>query len=1170
VKLLTQNPSTRFAAASTRSREQPKNVPVKNPPPASFSFFIGLALLTLVVWPDNARATIRPVTSLNDDGGVNTLRGLIGASGNGDTINFSVAGTITLTNGELSIIHSLTFIGPGPASLTISGNNTSRVFDIGAGTTNSISDLRIANSTDYNGGGILNEGVLTVNNCTLSANAVRDHGGGIDNFGTLQLNNCTISGNRTGAYGGGIYNVGTLTANNCTISGNASGFNDGGGIYNVGTLTANNCTVSGNTASLDGGGIYQAGGMILHNTLIAGNTRFSGSQDVKGPVTSQGHNLIGNTNGSSGWVGSDLLSVNPLLGLLQDNGGPTFTMALSGNPISAAIDAGDDLVIDYPDFISTDQRGYPRKRGAHVDIGAYEVYAPETIFVTNTNDSGSGSLRRAIQDATSFGGDSVAFAGNVTGSIVLTSGELQIDKYLNIIGPTATALTISGNHSTRVFHISVGYYADPIKLSNLTIANGNTAGPGAGIFNETGTALLLNNCTISGNTSGDSGGGIANNGLIALTNCTVSGNHAVAGGGLDNYCGTLNLWCCTVASNSASTCGGFYNYPTVCSYAQISGTLIADNTSSTGPDILGSFTSAGYNLIGKTNGLTDGLGGVNQLGSIASPLDPKIGPLQNNGGPTFTHALLAGSPAINSGNSFGVTADQRGNLRPLCDAIVSGGDGSDIGAYEYQICPTNLTVVNTNDGGAGSLRQAIVDVESGGLIRFASNVTGMITLSSGELLLNKNLNIYGPGATTLAISGNSASRVFDITNVIVNIAGVTIRDGVISGGFVGTGQDHSGAGILNYGLLGLTGCEILNNSVTGGRGASNSGRGGNGEGAGIANFNTLSLNNCYVHDNTANGGGGGTGSGNGGNGYGGGIYNISNLTVTASTISSNTVAGGGHGSGTGFGINGTSFGGGIASFSGVVSNNTSTIAHNTAHGYGGGVVNYSPATFVAVGCTISGNAANLDSNGSGGIGGGIYRNSGVGNLADTIVAANTAVTSSPDLAGSFTTSGYNLIGISDGSSGFVNGSSHDFVGTQASPYAPVLGALADNGGTTPTMALLTGSPAIDQGHSPGLLTDQRGRSRTFDFASIVNATGGDGSDIGAFELNLPILNMARTANNVVLSWLASDTGYTLQFKTNITPSVTWSNVSGAPVIIGDLNFVTNSAAGGKKFYRLAK
>lgn len=77
-----------------------------------------------------------------------------------------------------------------------------------------------------------------------------------------------------------------------------------------------------------------------------------------------------------------------------------------------------------------------------------------------------------------------------------------------------------------------------------------------------------------------------------------------------------------------------------------------------------------------------------------------------------------------------------------------------------------------------------------------------------------------------------------------------------------------------------------------------------------------------------------------------------------------------------------------------------------------------------------------------------------------------------------------------------------------------------------------------------------------------------GSDIGAFELSVPRLSIITIATNVLLSWSTNDSGYTLETKTNLDPSVNWSNVPGTPAIVGDQYTVTNGPAAGKKFYRL--
>ena len=193
-------------------------------------------------------------------------------------------------------------------------------------------------------------------------------GGALFNVGSLTIVTSTFSGNGgPGAYGGAVRNDGVLSVEQSTFSGNRADL--GGAIYNVGTLILNHSTLSGNIAVEDGGGIDSGGTLIARNTIFAGNTVDTGlGLDLYGVLTSLGHNLIGNARGGSGFVSSDLLNVNPLLGPLQNNGGPTQTMALL--PGSPAIAAGDPT--DAPEY---DQRGpgFPRLVDGQIDIGAFEV-----------------------------------------------------------------------------------------------------------------------------------------------------------------------------------------------------------------------------------------------------------------------------------------------------------------------------------------------------------------------------------------------------------------------------------------------------------------------------------------------------------------------------------------------------------------------------------------------------------------------------------------------------------------------------------------------------------------------------------------------------------------------------------------------------------------------------
>ena len=196
-------------------------------------------------------------------------------------------------------------------------------------------------------------------------------GGGISNNGStasLTLNNSTVSGNVASSGGGGISNNGsggTITLTNVTVTGNTAGSGGGGIFAFAGTLALTNVTVSDNTGTAGSGGISNVGAAVtLVNTIGANNL----GGDCSGAITSLGHNLDG--DGSCGLSGpGDLSGVDPILGPLADNGGPTFTHALL--PASMAIHAGDDTAAP-----ATDQRGFPRFGPS--DIGAFEVQPVST------------------------------------------------------------------------------------------------------------------------------------------------------------------------------------------------------------------------------------------------------------------------------------------------------------------------------------------------------------------------------------------------------------------------------------------------------------------------------------------------------------------------------------------------------------------------------------------------------------------------------------------------------------------------------------------------------------------------------------------------------------------------------------------------------------------------
>jgi hypothetical protein len=374
------------------------------------TMLLGVCLLPLVGSEALAQSTCT-VDRLTDGGAGQELRGdlrycmALAQSGVADTIEFEVTGTIRLTGFFLSV-PSVAIVGPGSGLLTVQQTAQDRIFDVRSDASAYISGLTVTGGQAVGGGGgIANSGSLTLDHCLVSHNSTRfgNRGGGILNVSgaDLTIEYSTISDNSVGpaigALGGGIYNEGNLTVFSSTIFGNILqsydefGFAAGGGIYSYSSAMAVvvNSTVSGNGAfagpgSENGGGIAGSnlfirnstitgnvarhgagitGSPDIRNTIVAGN----GTEDLLGTPVASGYNVFGT---GQPFEDTDIIG-DPLLGLLTDNGGPTFTHALlDGSP---AIDAGDNT--DAPDF---DQRGdgFARIVNGIIDIGAYEVQGP--------------------------------------------------------------------------------------------------------------------------------------------------------------------------------------------------------------------------------------------------------------------------------------------------------------------------------------------------------------------------------------------------------------------------------------------------------------------------------------------------------------------------------------------------------------------------------------------------------------------------------------------------------------------------------------------------------------------------------------------------------------------------------------------------------------------------
>jgi hypothetical protein len=327
-------------------------------------------------------ATIIPVTNTNDSG-PGSLRQALATANDGDTIDATgISGVITLTTGQLLVDKSVTINGAAADLLAVDGNATSRVFQTATGAkTVSISGLTIRNGQGGEGGGIENADTvtLTIINSTLSGNTA-GLGGGVFISGTVTIINSTFSSNMA-SEGGGIYNSGsgTLTISNSTFSGNAAPV-AGGASFNIGTLQIANTTLSDNSSPL-GGGVFNIGTLQIANTIVNAGASGANIANNGGTVTSHGYNLSSDDGGGFLTGPGDQINTNPLLGPLQDNGGPTFTHELL--PGSPAIDAGDPNFTP-PPFFDERGQGFPRVVNDRIDKGSFEVQSGGTPTPTPT------------------------------------------------------------------------------------------------------------------------------------------------------------------------------------------------------------------------------------------------------------------------------------------------------------------------------------------------------------------------------------------------------------------------------------------------------------------------------------------------------------------------------------------------------------------------------------------------------------------------------------------------------------------------------------------------------------------------------------------------------------------------------------------------------------------
>ena len=981
----------------------------------------------------------------------------------GGQISFASPDIRVLLTSPLTLDSTMEIIG---TNNVITGQNLARIFDVSAGCV-LLQGLDMTGGNADQGGALRarNAGTcVMVKNCRIHGNTASQDGGGIyASDATLDIRNSSLDGNTaTNNNGGGLACVRTqLLAINLTVADNAAKVFGGGISLAQSAAQIFHATISRNTADSnadlfgDGGGLWcDADGVIslLVNCLIAGNfdspNNATGTihSDVSGDFFSGGGNFIGrNTGGetqypagqpniSNEWVGTAAAPLNALLVTVPGSG----PLVLEPSPGSLAIDHAAAAVIVAPIFAApaTDQLGRARISGVGPDMGAVET---DFFIVTNTNNTGAGSLRNAVGSATTQGHGTVVFSDTAfaaPGIITLSSGisvaSTDPAGLICIRGKINTPgqITIRGNGADRLFSATAGH----LVFKYVTLKDGNAAARvsgslnGGAVLSTTAASLTFEDCIVRENLGSEGGAIYSDQTPVFLTrsyflrndavttsggalrllanaplhcdSCSFEANTAQTNGGAFSAASVLNVENSTFSANKADGDGGAINLVGAASMTLLHGTVtenIADEDNAGGGDGGGIAANGGPVIV--TNSIIaqniDRSGGAVDVKSSAAPifdhsligLDARLDILRATTGVTRVHRPKGGSPAVGAASAAVSTLlDQRGELRTT---------EPDMGAYEWRKIP----VINSSSTGVGSLRQAITDATGTNeptVITFASFTDSPISISANtpQFSVSSSLWIRGrtDGRSSIGILSNTI-RTIDVTldaGEEFTLSDVRIENG---------GSTAEAGGCIRC------------------------------QGSG-----TLQLLRCLVRNGTALRGGGLSADG--------GTVVIENSTFADSDA--------------------TTDGGGLH-----LKNATTTLLHST----------------------ISDNTAS-------GKASGVYQEGGTLTLTNCIIHGNEATsTGSVDFAKNPAAvtlrAGANFIGDNTGvivlfPTGNPNGNG-DFIGVD-----PRLGLLANNGGSHRTFALRYASPAINAGGTATLgSTDGRGLARD-----------NGAADSGAYELRL--------------------------------------------------------------------
>lgn len=1016
------------------------------------------------------------------DSGLGSLRQEIANAAPGTTISISPLVITINLNSEIVLNKDLTIDGFSGIT-TIDAGMNGRIFNI---TSNTIvlNDLILTNGLADNGGAIILENAnLTINNSELinnTANGTPGSGGAIFNGvgATLVVNNSVISGNVANRAGGGIEDQSGaglgIILNNVNLDNNNAGVapataapGNGGGLHITGAGNSSiiGGTANNNIAALEGGALWNgSGAMSVDGTIIRGNIASgAAANEGGGGIFNNGGTLtivdaIINSNVADGAAGSGG-------GILNDMGILTVTTSTldsnsavrAGGGIEVASGMTSNLILVNTDFSYNETGAAPGNGGG--------------LHITGSSNSNITGGNVTFNTASSEGGG----FWNGTGSMTIN-------------GTIFTSNTASGalldQGGGALFNAGGSLIVANVAMSN-NVADG-TAGSGGAILNDLGN-LTISTSTLNVNTASRAGGGIEHNSvatsILDISDVNFIDNIAASapgnGGGLHiSGAGNSSISGGIVTGNIAALeGGGFWNGTGIMTVDSIT---ISNNIASgaAANEGGGALFNAGGSLFvfnsSINNNIADGAAGsgggiLNDLGSLQVTNTN----FDENSAVRAGGAIEQNSVANDTLVLLNVTM-----INNLASAAPGNGGGLHISGPGDAVITNGLARNNTaaREGGAlwnsiGTMTIINMEIDSNFALGAAADDGGAGIFNNGG-----NLNILDG----TIVSNNIASGTSGSGGGLLSTDGNVLIESVI---FEANSANRAGGAIeIINGDLTIENAELINNDVNGNAGTAAPGNGGALHISGMAS--TININNTFVDGNEAAR-------------EGGGLWNQlgSTMNVSYSTISNNES----------FGTTIDNGGAGIYNSGGVMNINNSTISNNDASGAasaGGGIHNKPNGVISVVLTTISSNNSNGDGGGIYNFGDSIYINaSTIANnqsaleggglnsqsplvITNTLIAGNMA-SSGSDISGMFTSTGFNLIAIDD--LNIFTPLSNDIENV-----SPDLGPLQNNGGTTFTHELLSGSAGINAGNPSETINDQ------------IDQTLVATRDIGAFENQTPV------------------------------------------------------------------